>query len=78
MRVTRAKPWEIGDRLWAVIEPLLPKVEGRSRHAGRKRHPARLVFQGILFVLHTGSPGNTCRRDAASARPGTAWTWSSA
>ncbi|OKJ09986.1 transposase [Streptomyces sp. TSRI0261] len=24
------------------------------RHPGRKRHPDRLVFQGILFVLHTG------------------------
>ncbi|MFI0966620.1 IS5 family transposase [Streptomyces sp. NPDC021080] len=33
---------------------LLPKVERRTRHPGRKRHPDRLVFQGILFVLHTG------------------------
>ena len=37
-----------------MIEPLLPKVERRTRHPGRKRHPDRLVFQGILFVLHTG------------------------
>ncbi len=37
-----------------MIEPLLPKVERRARHPGRKRHPDRLVFQGILFVLHTG------------------------
>jgi transposase len=37
-----------------VIEPLLPTVERRTRHPGRKRHPDRLVFQGILFVLHTG------------------------
>ncbi|MDQ1065285.1 transposase [Streptomyces canus] len=36
------------------MEPLLPKVERRIRHPGRKRHPDRLVFQGILFVLHTG------------------------
>nr|WP_237546020.1 IS5 family transposase [Streptomyces sp. SID1046] len=40
--------------MWAVVEPLLPKVERRVRHPGRKRHPDRLVFQGILFVLHTG------------------------
>jgi transposase len=40
--------------LRAVIEPLLPEVERRVRHPGRKRHPDRLVFQGILFVLHTG------------------------
>ncbi|MER5409315.1 IS5 family transposase [Streptomyces sp. NPDC002769] len=37
-----------------VIEPLLPKVERRARHPERRRHPDRLVFQGILFVLHTG------------------------
>lgn len=49
-----AKPWKVDDELWAVIEPLLPKVERRTRHPGRKRHPDRLVFQGILFVLHTG------------------------
>ncbi|MFF2075884.1 IS5 family transposase [Kitasatospora sp. NPDC058162] len=40
--------------MWVVIEPLLPKVERRTRRPGRKRHPDRLVFQGILFVLHTG------------------------
>lgn len=37
-----------------TVEPLLPKVERRNRHPGRKRHRDRLVFQGILFVLHTG------------------------
>ncbi|MFG2199936.1 IS5 family transposase [Kitasatospora sp. NPDC048715] len=52
--VARPKPWHVDDELWAVIEPLLPKVERRVRHPGRKRHPDRLVFQGILFVLHTG------------------------
>lgn len=52
--MARPKPWEVNDELWAVIEPLLPKVERRARHPGRKRHPDRSVFQGILFVLHTG------------------------
>ncbi|MFC4517241.1 IS5 family transposase [Streptomyces ehimensis] len=52
--MARRKPWEVDDGLWAVIEPLLPRVERRVRHPGRKRHPDRLVFQGILFVLHTG------------------------
>ncbi|MFH9554506.1 transposase, partial [Streptomyces sp. NPDC017435] len=46
--MARPKPWEVDDDLWAVIEPLLPRVERRARH------PDRLVFQGILFVLHTG------------------------
>ncbi|WP_394814123.1 transposase [Streptomyces salyersiae] len=37
-----------------MIEPLPPKVERRARRSGRKRHPDQLVFQGILFVPHTG------------------------
>ncbi len=65
--VARPKPWRVDDELWAVIEPLLPKVERRTRHLGRKRHPDRPVFQGILFVLTPGSPGSICRRSQASA-----------
>lgn len=52
--MARLKPWEVSDELWAVIELLLPNVERRSRYPGRKRLHDRLVFQGILFVLHTG------------------------
>ncbi|MFF7242194.1 IS5 family transposase [Streptomyces collinus] len=52
--MARSKPWEVDHELWAVIERLLPNVERRPRPPGRKRHPDRLVFQGILFVLHTG------------------------
>ncbi|WP_440862350.1 transposase [Streptomyces capoamus] len=52
--VARPKPWQVDDELWAMIEPLSPKVECRTRYPGRERHPDRLVFQGMLFVLHTG------------------------
>ncbi|WP_435834656.1 IS5 family transposase [Streptomyces abikoensis] len=52
--MVRPTSWEVDDGLWAVIEPLLPKVERRVQYPGRKRHPDRLVFQGILLVLHTG------------------------
>lgn len=52
--MARRKPWDVDDELWVVIEPLLPKIERRPRRPGRKRHPDRRVFQGILFVLHTG------------------------
>jgi hypothetical protein len=41
--VARPKPWEVDDELWAVIEPLLPKAERRTRHPGHKWHPDRLV-----------------------------------
>src|SRR5713226_6842885 len=47
-------PWMVSDELWALVEPLLPKVERRFRYPGRKRLPDREALQGILFVLHTG------------------------
>jgi transposase len=50
----RAKPWEISDAVWALIEPLLPKKQRRFRYPGRKPVDDRRVLQGILFVLHTG------------------------
>ncbi|MFB9967124.1 IS5 family transposase [Sinosporangium siamense] len=52
--MAKPKPWEVGDELWAVVEPLLPRHQRRVRHPGRKRLDDRLVLQGILFVLHTG------------------------
>ncbi|MFE4693050.1 transposase [Streptomyces sp. NPDC056749] len=54
--------------------PLLPRVERRARRPGRKRHPDRLVFQGVLSARYTGiqrehlseelgfGSGMTCRR----------------
>lgn len=50
----RRKPWEVGDGLWVVIEPLLPKRERRFRYPGRKRGDDRGTLQGVLFVLYTG------------------------
>ncbi|GAA2582754.1 IS5 family transposase [Streptomyces tubercidicus] len=52
--MTRPKPWEISDELWAVIEPLLPRHERRYRYPGRKRIDDRRTLQGVLFVLYTG------------------------
>src|SRR5687768_189898 len=49
-----AAPWLVSDELWAVIEPLLPKVQRRYRYPGRKRLDDRKALCGILFVLHTG------------------------
>lgn len=44
----------MADSLWERIEPLLPTVERRKHHPGRKRLDDRKVLCGILFVLHTG------------------------
>ncbi len=46
--------WIVSDGLWKRVEPLLPKVERRSRFPGRKRLSDRQALQGILVVLHTG------------------------
>lgn len=46
----------VSDGLWERIEPLLPTVERRQRHPGRKRLPDRQVLCGILFVLYTAIP----------------------
>jgi transposase len=56
-----AKPLVSGE-LWAIVEPLLPKVERRYRFPGRKRIDDRSVLTGILFVLRPGSRGSTCPR----------------
>jgi transposase len=44
----------VTDELWAIVEPLIPKVPRRYRYPGRKRIDDRKVLTGILFVLKTG------------------------
>ncbi|OOC05593.1 IS5 family transposase [Amycolatopsis azurea DSM 43854] len=50
------RPWEVDDGLWERIEPLLPRVERRFRHPGRKRLDDRKALCGIMFVLYTAIP----------------------
>ena len=52
--MAQRRPWEVEDKLWALIEPLLPQVERRYRYPGRKRLDDRKALCGILFVLYTG------------------------
>jgi len=65
----------VDDALWNQIGPLIPKRRrGNGHRAGRRPHPDRAVFAGILFVLRSGLPwrmlplemgcgsGSTCRR----------------
>jgi transposase len=58
----------VSDDLWELIEPLIPKVKRRYRYPGRKRIDDRKVLTGILFVLHPGSRGSTCRRRWTAVR----------
>ncbi|TWF92504.1 IS5 family transposase [Saccharopolyspora dendranthemae] len=56
--MVQPKPWEVDDELWALIEPVLPKVQRRFRNPGRPRGSDRLALQGVLFVLYTGIQWN--------------------
>ena len=43
--------FEIGDELWAAVEPLIPARPRRRRYPGRKAIDDRLVLNGILHML---------------------------
>ncbi|WP_177235567.1 transposase [Streptomyces sp. MUSC 14] len=43
------------------------RPQSKRVRAGRKRYPHRLVFQGILFVLHTGLSWEHLHRELALA-----------
>lgn len=48
--------FEISDKLWQQIEPLIPKREKKVHPLGchRPRVPDRQVLDGIFFVMRTG------------------------
>ena len=48
---------EISDDVWAVIEPLLPRVSGRSR----AWLPHRQVVEGMVWRFRTGAPWRDVR-----------------
>ena len=57
----KVKSWEVTDEFWKRVEPLVPvraratdKVYKRKAGGGRKQKDARLVFEGIVYVLRTG------------------------
>jgi transposase len=45
----------LGDKAWATIEPLLPKV-----YAGARRHDDRRIISGIVHVLRSGCRWKDC------------------
>jgi transposase len=67
-----AKPL-VSDELWAIIEPLIPKVERRYRFPGRKRIDDRRVLTGILYVLKTGIPWEYLPQEMGCGSGMTCW-----
>ncbi len=47
------KRHEVTDEQWGVIQPILPK---RTAKTGRPPSDPRLMVNGILWILRTGSP----------------------
>ena len=67
------RPWEVEDGLWARVEPLLPVVQRRFDHPGRRRLDDRRVLCGILFVLYTGIPWRFLPRELGFGSGITCW-----
>jgi transposase len=67
-----AKPL-VSDELWAMVEPLIPRVERRYRFPGRKRIEDRKVLSGILFVLQTGIPWEYLPQEMGCGSGMTCW-----
>ncbi|WIX83995.1 IS5 family transposase [Amycolatopsis carbonis] len=44
----------VPDRLWALVEPLIPPAKERPQGGGRARTDPRAVFTAIVFVLTSG------------------------
>ena len=71
--MAQRRPWEVEDGLWELIEPLLPQVERRFRHPGRRRLDDRKALCGILFVLYTGIPWELLPQELGYGSGMTCW-----
>lgn len=64
----------LDDRLWAIIEPLLPQPKTRhKRFPGRKPISNRQALTGILFVLKTGIPWEYLPQELGCGSGMTCW-----
>ena len=61
MAGSKIKSWEVSDKFWERVRPLIPKPKRdetktyqRRKGAGRKPMDSRKVFCAIMFVLRTG------------------------
>ena len=64
----------LDDRLWEIIEPLLPPPPPRrSRYPGRKPIDNRRALCAILFVLKTGLPWEHLPQELGWGSGMTAW-----
>jgi transposase len=62
----------LSNRLWAVIEPLLPPEPPKPK-GGRPRISDRATLTGILFVLRLGTPWELLPRELGCGSGMTCW-----
>ena len=63
----------VDDRLWSIIEPLLPRKRRRRRHPGRLPLEDRRILTGILFVLQSGIPWERLPKEMGCGSGMTCW-----
>jgi transposase len=63
----------VGDELWRVIEPLLPRHRAQPGTRGRPPVPDRAALSGILFVLKSGIPWEMLPREMNCGSGMTCW-----
>jgi transposase len=44
----------VSDEFWSRVKPVIPKVERRFHHPGRRRVGDRCCLEAIMYVLRTG------------------------
>ena len=49
---------DLTDQQWQQLQPLLPPQKPTT---GRPAKDHRTIINGILWVLRSGAPGETCR-----------------
>ena len=62
----------VSDKLWEVIEPLLPKSIPSAK-GGRPRISDRQTLIGVIFVLKTGIPWQDLPREMNCGSGSTCW-----
>ncbi len=66
----------VPDKLWEVVEPLLPPPKPRrARYPGRRPMDRRKVLTGILFVLKSGIPWEMLPQEMGCGSGMTCWRY---
>src|SRR5579859_1670800 len=63
----------IDDKLWAIIESLLPRRRRRRKYPGRLALSDRATLTGIVFVLRSGIPWKMLPREMGCGSGVTCW-----